>query len=412
MTTEPIYQGKVRNMYIAGQQHLLMKATDKVSSFDKHIGVIEGKGTLLNKMSEFWFNKTRHIIPNHFVDSHDDTMLVKKCTPIKIEMIIRGYITGTTQTSLWTHYQKGSREYCGNVLSEGLVKNQKLLSPIITPTTKGDVDVPISKDEIIKQGYMTSSEADFVFKKTFELFDFGQKLADKAGFILVDTKYEFGRDKTGGIILIDEVHTCDSSRYWKKNTYMERFLSREEPEKLDKDCVRDWVKSVCDPYKDEIPEIPKNIIDKAFSCYNYFYTSLIQSTTTTYQNHLVVIISGSEKDNKHVEKLKSELDKVNLSYDTHVSSAHRNTRDVLKIVDMYANDDRKIIWVTVAGKSNALSGVIAAQSRQPVIACPPFADKTDMMVNIHSTLQCPEDVPVMTILNPKNVALSIERIIK
>jgi phosphoribosylaminoimidazole-succinocarboxamide synthase len=408
-----IYEGKVRNIYKLGEKYLLMKASDRVSSFDRHIGTIPGKGELLNKMSEFWFNKTKHIIDNHLIETQNEVALVHKCTPFKIEMVVRGYITGNTTTSLWTHYNNGSRLYSGNKLPEGLVKNQKLKTPIVTPTTKGKVDRPISKATIIAEGYMTQEECDYIYKKSLELFAFGQKIANNAGFILVDTKYEFGKTVDGKIILIDEVHTCDSSRYWLKESYKGRFEKYLEPEKLDKDCVRDWVKSKCNPYKDPIPILPPEIMLKAYNCYKYFYDTISldrpESPTFNPQN-LVVIIAGSNKDSCHVENLVNEMKKENILVETYTASAHKNTREVLLLIDRYNIDKRNIVWVTVAGRSNALSGVVAANSVYPVIACPPFSNKTDMIVNLHSTLQCPSNVPVMTVLEPGNVSLAIKRI--
>jgi phosphoribosylaminoimidazole carboxylase PurE protein len=294
-----------------------------------------------------------------------------------------------------------------------LVKNQKLKTPIVTPTTKGKVDRPISKTTIVEEGYMTQEECDFIYRKSLELFAFGQKIADNAGFILVDTKYEFGKTVDGKIILIDEVHTCDSSRYWLKGSYQGRFAKYLEPEKLDKDCVRDWVKSQCDPYKDPIPILPPEIMLKAYNCYKYFYDtiSLDRPEFPTFNpQNLVVIIAGSNKDSCHVENLVNEMKKENILVETYTASAHKNTREVLLLIDRYNIDKRNIVWVTVAGRSNALSGVVAANSDYPVIACPPFSNKTDMMVNLHSTLQCPSDVPVMTVLEPCNVSLAIKRI--
>ena len=270
------YRGKVRNMYNLGNNYYLMEASDRVSSFDKHIGIIPGKGILLNKMSAYWFNKTKHIVDNHLLSHITKFSLVKKCNPIHIEFVIRGYITGNTTTSLWHHYKNGCRNYCGLDIKEGLVKNQKLDKPIITPTTKCDEDKPISKEEILKQYYITEEELDFIYDKVYKLFEFGQKIASKAGFILVDTKYEFGRDEDNNIILIDELHTCDSSRYWIEKSYKSRFDSGLEPEKLDKDCVRDWVKQQCDPYNDFIPPLPKSIITKAYDSYKYFYDRISQ----------------------------------------------------------------------------------------------------------------------------------------
>ena len=199
------YRGKVRNMYNLGNNYYLMEASDRVSSFDKHIGIIPGKGVLLNKMSAYWFNKTKHIIDNHLMSYVTKFSLVKKCNPIHIEFVIRAYITGNTNTSLWHHYKNGCRNYCGLDIKDGLVKNQKLDKPIITPTTKCDEDKPISKEEILKQYYITEEELDFIYDKVYKLFEYGQEVAKKAGFILVDTKYEFGRDENNNIILIDEL---------------------------------------------------------------------------------------------------------------------------------------------------------------------------------------------------------------
>jgi len=268
------YKGKVRNMYNLGNNYYLMEASDRVSSFDKHIGIIPGKGILLNKMSAYWFNKTKHIVDNHLLSHITKFSLVKKCNPIHIEFVIRGYITGNTTTSLWHHYKNGCRNYCGLDIKEGLVKNQKLDKPIITPTTKCNEDKPISKEEIVKQYYLTFEELEFIYDKVYKLFEFGQKIASKAGFILVDTKYEFGRDENNNIILIDELHTCDSSRYWIEESYQSRFNSGLEPDKLDKDCVRDWVKQQCDPYNDFIPPLPKSVISKAYNSYKYFYDTI------------------------------------------------------------------------------------------------------------------------------------------
>jgi len=405
------YSGKVRDVYKMGGDYLLMKATDRISSFDKNIGNIPGKGALLNKMSEFWFKNTTHIVDNHLISIHDDVALVHNCEPFKIEVIVRGYIAGNTDTSLWTHYSKGVREYCGIIFPDGLKKNQKLDCAIVTPTTKGDVDIPISKDDLIKRGYIDLDDCNFIFEKALELFKYGQELADKAGLILVDTKYEFGKDKNGKILLIDELHTCDSSRYWVKSSYETRLNDGLEPTKLDKDCVRDWVKSQCNPYVDEIPEIPENLIQKTLLCYNDFYNSISSVPINSQKfNSLVIILSGSVSDNVHVLKLEKALKNENLEYVSFVASAHRNTLEVLNIINKYEKEKFNIVWITVAGRSNALSGVVAANSKFPVIACPPFSDKMDMMVNINSTLQCPRDVPVMTILEPRNVAVSIKRI--
>ncbi len=279
-----LYTGKVRNIYAhEDSDKLYIETTDRLSSFDKHICDLDGKGKILNLISVYMFEKTRYIIPNHYISYNENKMVVKKCTPFKIEIVVRAYITGNTQTSLWTHYKNGIRNYCGIEFPDNLKKNQKLDFPVITPTTKGDdEDIPISKEDIVKNNYMTMEECDFIYKKALELFKYGEFIAKNAGFILVDTKYEFGKDNKGNILLIDELHTCDSSRYWIKNTYKKKFENNLEPDKLDKDCIRDWVKNNCDPYKDKIPEIPDELKNKTIESYQYFYNKIYSTEQYKY----------------------------------------------------------------------------------------------------------------------------------
>ena len=277
MNNKLLYSGKVRNIYEHNDSDkLLIETTDKLSSFDKYICDLKGKGEILNLISVFMFNKTKHIIKNHYISHNKNQIIVKKCVPFKIEVVVRGYITGNTTTSLWSHYNKGIRNYCGISFPDNLKKNQKLNNLVITPTTKDIEDIPISKEDIVKKKYMTEEECDFIYEKSLELFKYGELIADKAGFILVDTKYEFGKDENNNIILIDELHTCDSSRYWFKNTYDDRFKNNIEPEKLDKDNIRDYVKSKCDPYKDMIPKIPNELKNNTINIYNYFYNKIIE----------------------------------------------------------------------------------------------------------------------------------------
>ena len=361
-------------------------------------------------------------------------MICKKCSVIPLEIVVRGYITGSTSTSLWTHYNKGVRNYCGIEFPDGLNKNDRLSKPVITPTTKGEIDEPISREEILNRGIVTEEEIDFIFSKALELFRYGTEVVDKKGLILVDTKYEFGRTIDGEIILIDEIHTCDSSRFWLKESYKPGV----EPKKLDKDAARDYIKSVCDPYNDPIPEIPQVEKDKVFSCYKRLYELLIDGNyieiiketidlrkvsnlelqnnevvKNYYQNHhenVAVILSGSPSDEWFIHKLRTELRNKNIVSLEHVCSAHKKTKQLLTILDGYNNSLRNVIYITVAGRSNSLSGVVACNVNGVVIACPPLSDKDDLMVNINSTLQMPSNVPVMTILEPKNVAIACQRI--
>ena len=208
-------KGKVRDQYDLDDKIVLI-TTDRQSAFDRVLAAIPFKGQVLNQTSAWWFDKTQNILPNHVINVPDPNVtLAKKCNVIPIEFVVRGYITGSTSTALWTVYNNGNREYCGNALPEGLVKNQKLDSNMLTPTTKEEHhDRPIAPDEIVKEGWMTQKDWDFCSQKALELFAFGQKKASEHGMILVDTKYEMGHDSSGNIVLIDEIHRPDSSRYW------------------------------------------------------------------------------------------------------------------------------------------------------------------------------------------------------
>ena len=204
--------GKVRDQYDLGDKIILI-TTDRQSAFDRVLASIPFKGQVLNLTSAWWFEKTKEIIANQVINIPDPNLtLAKKCDVFPIEFVVRGYITGSTSTSLWTVYNNGDREYCGNFLPEGLAKNQKLNKNMLTPTTKEvDHDRPIAPNEIVSEGWMTQEDWNYCSKKALELFEFGQKKAAENGMILVDTKYEMGKDEDGNIVLIDEIHTPDSS---------------------------------------------------------------------------------------------------------------------------------------------------------------------------------------------------------
>jgi phosphoribosylaminoimidazole-succinocarboxamide synthase len=202
--------------------------------------------------------------------------LAKKCKVFPIEFVVRGYITGSTSTALWTVYNNGDRTYCGNIIPEGLVKNQKLDANMLTPTTKEEHhDRPIAPDEIVNEGWMAQEDWDYCSQKALELFAFGQKKAAENDMILVDTKYEMGRDADGTIQLIDEIHTPDSSRYWIAKTYDERMAAGQEPQNIDKEFLRLWFVDNCDPYNDEtLPKAPEELVVELSSRYIYLYETI------------------------------------------------------------------------------------------------------------------------------------------
>jgi phosphoribosylaminoimidazole-succinocarboxamide synthase len=257
------YVGKVRDTYEMGNDRLLLVTTDRQSGFDRLLGAIPFKGQVLNRTSLYWFEQTRNIIGNHAISCpHANALIARKCAVLPIEFVVRGYMTGSTDTSIWTQYQKGVRNYCGHALPEGMKKNEQLAKNIVTPTTKETThDRPITADEIVAEGWLTAEQWEFTSAKTLELFAFGQKIAAERGLILVDTKYEFGVASNGEILLIDEIHTPDSSRYWLADSYAQRLAAGQEPNMIDKEFFRLWFRERCDPYKDAVlPTPPDDLI--------------------------------------------------------------------------------------------------------------------------------------------------------
>lgn len=265
--------GKVRDIYDAGDK-LILITTDRQSAFDRILASIPFKGQVLNQVSQFWFENTKDIVPNALLDAPDPNVSIfKKCEVLQVEMVARGYITGVTGTSAWMAYQSGQRDFCGNILPEGLKKNQKFDSPIITPTTKAEEhDEKISAEEIIKRGLVSKKDWDYISDATIKLFNYGTEVAAQNGLILVDTKYEFGKDANGNILLIDEIHTPDSSRYWIAESYKTKFDAGQEPENIDKEFLRLWFKNNCDPYNDaQLPEAPEDLVVELSSRYIQLY---------------------------------------------------------------------------------------------------------------------------------------------
>jgi phosphoribosylaminoimidazole-succinocarboxamide synthase len=268
-------RGKVRDIYRHGD-HRILVTTDRVSAFDRVLGTIPYKGAVLNMISAFWFDLTTERVPNHLVEvPHPNVLVAVDCEPLPVEMVVRAYLTGVTSTSIWTHYEKGSRNFAGNPLPDGMMKNQPLASPILTPSTKapqGDHDETISADEIVARGLLDEETTERLSRMSFDLFEMGARWARSRGLILVDTKYEFGRTPDGEIVLIDEVHTPDSSRYWMADSYEERMEAGEEPQGLDKEYLRRWLKET-HGYAGEgpVPEIPDSVRVEAARRYVELY---------------------------------------------------------------------------------------------------------------------------------------------
>jgi len=253
------YIGKVRDVYSHNDRSILI-ATDRQSAFDISWCTIPLKGQTLNQLSAWWFTHIADILPTHVIAVPDpNAMVVKKLNMVKVEIVVRAYLTGSTSTSAWVNYQNGVRNFCGNTLPDGMKKNQKLAEIILTPTTKGEHDELIDADGIVKQGLATKSQWGEIENAAFALFQRGQELALKRGLILVDTKYEMGYDKDGSLTVADEVHTPDSSRYWIAESYEERMKKAQEPESLDKEFFRLWLREQGFEYGGKQPEISDDV---------------------------------------------------------------------------------------------------------------------------------------------------------
>jgi len=272
------YNGKVRENYDLPDGRRIIIATDRLSAFDIILASIPFKGEVLTQTARYWFEETADICPNHVLEYPDPNVVIgTRLDMLPVEMVVRGYLAGTTSTSILTKYRKGERSFYGHTFPDGLRDNEKLAQAIITPTSKaasGGHDEPLSEAEIIEQGLLTQAQWDTVSRYALQLFARGQQRAAERGLILADTKYEFGTAPNGAIVLADEIHTPDSSRYWIAQSYDEAFESGGRPRSFDKDFIRSWVSARCDPYKDPIPQIPDEVINQASAVYIQAYEAI------------------------------------------------------------------------------------------------------------------------------------------
>ena len=263
--------GKVRDSYLLEGRRILI-TTDRVSAFDRILGTIPFKGQVLNQIAAFWFQNTVAVAPNHMLAVPDpNVMVVAECEQLPLEFIVRGYITGVTKTSAWYNYQQGVRNLCGNPLSEGIRKDQKLERPILTPTTKHEEhDRNISRGEALREGLIDGATFDAAADLCFRLFAEGVRHAASRGLILVDTKYEIGR-RDGRLVVSDEIHTPDSSRYWYADTYEELFRQGRDQRKLDKEYIREWLVSQGFRGDGPVPVLPDDVRIEAAKRYIQAY---------------------------------------------------------------------------------------------------------------------------------------------
>lgn len=282
------YFGKVRDCYDLPptpdfpEGRRILISSDRISAFDRILAAIPYKGQVLTQVARWWFDRTADICGNHVVAYPDANVVIgKRLTILPVEIVVRGYLAGTTGTSVLTLYKKGQRHMYGHTLPDGLRDNEALPQAIITPTSKafdGGHDEPLTATEIVEQGLLSQAQWDEVSTKALALFARGQQMAAERGLILVDTKYEFGVDLDGNILLADEIHTPDSSRYWLADGYETALRDGTRPPSFDKDVIRAWVAARCDPYKDAIPEIPAEMIEATSAVYIQAFEAITGET--------------------------------------------------------------------------------------------------------------------------------------
>ncbi len=433
--------GKVRDRYLTPDNDLILITTDRISAFDSVLGTIPGKGEVLTRISAFWFEHMKDIMDSHMIAVPDPSVMVcRNLTTIPVEVVVRGYITGVTDTSIWGSYAKGEREIYGIHFREGYQKNDRLDEPIITPTTKAEAghDERLTEKEITDQAIVDPETWKKVRTGALFMFHRAQEIARKRGFILADAKMEFGVDEEGNLYVIDELFTPDSSRFWRADTYEKRIIQGLEPENYDKEYLRIALKKLQTEKQwkigDQIPEdiraetarrylalaeaitgvpiappmespkrrIPRNILR--------WLAEQTVHTETRRDQPFVVIMMGSEKDRAYADTIAETLDLFDIPYEFRQRSAHKDPLGVLEILEKYEEDPHaQAVIIAVAGKSNALGAIADAGTIFPVISAPPLS--AEDWYDVFSSLRMPSGIGSATVWSAQGAALHAIKIL-
>ncbi|MBM3267352.1 MAG: AIR carboxylase family protein [Candidatus Sericytochromatia bacterium] len=421
-----MYRGKVRDCYVAGDRRIMI-TSDRVSAFDRVFAeTIPFKGLVLNLLAAHFLRHASRIVPTHLLDVPDPNVTVaRQLAGIPLEMVVRGYLAG----SAWRDYQEGvfARKY-GFELPAGLGLNAKLARPIVTPTEKchDGHDRPVDPAEAAR---LAGGAAiwETLCDHALRLFEQGTALAAERGLILVDTKYEFGLDGDE-IVLMDEVHTPDSSRFWYAASYA---ADPARPEQLSKEFLRDWLREKGFSGEGPVPALPPEVRLEIARRYLDLYRTLTGAepplpaapedprarivrnlrAAGILEGTLVAFLMGSASDRDVAARAQKTLAELGVATREWVVSAHKVPDKVFKLVADLNGSAQPLVLITIAGRSNGLSGVTAANSVHPVIALPAFSDKADYLINVHSSLQMPSETPAVTAIDPSNAALAAARML-
>ena len=421
-----LHRGKVRDSLRAPSSDRLIIVTDRLSAFDSVLETaIPHKGAVLNGLANFWFAKTAHIIPNHVLKLVDaNAMLVKEAEPIKVEMVVRHYLTG----SMWRGYQAGQRTFSGVTVPDGLTKHQPFPEFIVTPTTKEESDREITPENLVSEGWVSKELYDQMKEKSLALFKVGSELLAEKGIILVDTKYEFGL-LNGELILIDEMHTPDSSRFWSTEDYAK---NPETAEQMDKEYVRQWL--IANKQDGKYPRaLTSEVAQEASRRYLDIYARITGAPLPTAEpegtdapgtgrhdtrarllanlvaagllkDAWVNIVMGSPADREHCEKIRQQFEGYNIFTQLRVTSAHKNGEAIAGMAEIWNNSIEPGVIIAIAGLSNGLGGALAANVNVPVISCLFYKDYAELAMNLNSSVIMPSGTPNLTVVRPDNAA--------
>ena len=411
-----LHRGKVRDSYRVDEATRLIVVSDRLSAFDSVLETaIPHKGAVLNGLANFWFEQTQGIIPNHVEKLIDaNAMLVKEAQPIKVEMVVRNYLTG----SMLRGYQQGQRTFSGVTVPDGLRKHQQFPEPIVTPTTKEESDREITPDNLVREGWVSRELYDQMAQKALALFKVGSDLLREKGIILVDTKYEFGL-LGGELILIDEIHTPDSSRFWSAEDYAR---NPEGAEQMDKEYIRQWL--IAHKVDGKYPRaLTPEVTQEATNRYLDIYARIVGKPLATADeaatggnvaNRLVAnlvkaglmkdawvsIVLSSPADQEHGQKIRSFLEGYEVFTQLRVASAYQNGEESSPLIETW----NRSVEPGVIIASDGLGGALAAHVNVPVINCPPWADYAKLAMHLNSSAMLPSGTPSLTVARPDNAA--------
>jgi len=415
-----LHAGKVRDSFRIDAERRLIVVTDRISAFDLRLSTpVPQKGEVLNRLAAFWFSATRDVVPNHLLEAvSEQASLVREATPVRVEMIVRGYMAG----SMARGYAAGKREFSGASVAAGLEENARLPSPIVTPTTKEDSDREITPDDLVREGLASRALYDKMASVSLELFRRGSEVLRAKGLVLADTKYEFGL-VGDDLVLIDEIHTPDSSRIWDAAAYAR---SPKDVPPLDKELVRAFMLKERERTGAFPLALPASVVEETRARYVELFRRVTGQEPSGAHDPLarlyealvagghikpgfVVVCMGSPSDVEHAKRVRKVLANYGVRTFVRVVSAHKNGERIQELAESYNGALEPGAVVAIAGESNGLGGALAANLELPLVNAPPYGDKSDLILNLQSSLMMPSNIPATTAIRPENAALAALR---